>query len=192
MRSFNLLIFLLFSLKLYSQDFVNQNDSIKTDNEFKRIKNDSISFSLKSLKFEGSIYLSENLKLNHSFGSELGIIYNLGIIVSDKITLGLTTQDTKIDDNLRHINHFFGKYKFYGENKHKTYFSIKIPSVSFTKIENDQFKFTRYGLGHKIKFYKIKDYFLFIDVNYDFMVDWNDYSNYDSIFLLGISVSNKY
>ncbi len=190
MKSFNLLIFFLIGLKLYSQDFVNQNNSINIENELYLTKNDSISLSFKSLKFEGSIYFSENLKLNNSFGSQLGTIYNLGIILSNKITLGLTTQDTKIENKLRHINHFFGKYKFYEEKKHKSYFSLKIPSVRFTKIENDKFKFSRIGLGHKIEFYEIKNYYLFIDINYDFMIDWDDYSSYDSIFLLGISVSN--
>ena len=190
MKSFSFLIFFLLGLKLYSQNFVNQNNSISLMDEINPAINDSISLSFKSLKIEGSIYFSEGLKLNNSFGSQLGTIYNLGIILSNKITLGLTTQDTKVDNQLRHINHFFGKYKFYEEKKHKSYFSLKIPSESFTKIENDKFKFSRFGLGHKIKFYEISNYYLFIDVNYDFMIDWNDYSNYDSIFLFGISVSN--
>ena len=112
MKSFNFLIFFLLGLKLYSQNFVNQNNSISLMDEIYPAKNDSISLSFKSLKIEGSIYFSEGLKLNNSFGSQLGTIYNLGIILSNKITLGLTTQDTKVDNQLRHINHFLVNINF--------------------------------------------------------------------------------
>ena len=60
---------------MYSQDLNNPNDSIFLEDK-------------KSLKFEGSIYLSENLELNHSFDKNSGVVYSLAIKICDEILFG--------------------------------------------------------------------------------------------------------
>ena len=98
MKIIKLFILLFFTIDLYSQNLANPNDSI-----FLKDK--------KSFKFEGSIYLSENLELNHSFGENSGVVYSLAIKICDEILLGMTTQDTEVANEVRNIHHFIMKYR---------------------------------------------------------------------------------
>ena len=91
-------ILLFFGLDSFSQDSTNQ----KVSKFFLDDKS--------SLKFEGSIYLSENLPSNFSFDKESGLIYSLSLKITNRILFGLSTQDTKIDNEPRHIHHFLMKY----------------------------------------------------------------------------------
>ena len=175
MKLIKLLILLFFALNLYSQNLDNQNDSIY----FLEDK--------KSYKFEGSIYLSENLELNHSFGENSGIVYSLAIKISDEILLGMTTQDTEVANQIRNIHHFLMKYKIKEYENHNFYISLKIPSSKFTKIENDQLKFLRGGFGYKHKIYEKEKSSLYIDLNQDFLIDWDNNSTYNPTLLIGIS-----
>lgn len=143
-----------------------------------------------SLKFEGSIYLSENLPSNFSFEKESGLIYNLSVKITNKILLGLSTQDTKIDNEPRHINHFLMKYNFNETVNKNFYFSLKIPSSKFTKIENDQLKFLRAGFGLKFKILELEKSTLSVDLNHDYMFDWDNKTIFNPILLIGLSISN--
>ena len=171
-------IFLFCGLNSYSQEKGYQNSS-------KSFINDKT-----SLKFEGSIYLSESLNSNNSFGSESGFIYNLSFKFSNKILLGLSTQDTKIDNDPKHINHFLMKYNFNKTENQNFYLSLKVPSSKFTKIENDQFKFLRAGFGYKFEILKIEKHTLSVDLNHDYMFDWDNKTIFNPIFLIGLSISN--
>ena len=179
MKYFIVAIFLFYGLDSYSQEKSYQNSS-------KSFLSDKT-----SLKFEGSIYLSENLNSNKSFGSESGFIYNLAFKISNKILLGLSTQDTKIDNEPKNINHFLMKYDFNKTENHNFYLSLKIPSSKFTKIENDQFKFLRAGFGYKFEILKIEKHTLSVDLNHDYMFDWDNKTIFNPILLIGLSISNN-
>ena len=172
-------ILLFCGLNSYSQDLNNQKPS-------KLLLDDKI-----SLKFEGSIYLSENLPSNFSFDKESGLIYNLSLKITNKILLGLSTQDTKIDNEPRHINHFLMKYNVNETVNQNFYLSLKIPSSRFTKIENDQLKFLRAGFGLKFKILDLEKSTLSFDLNNDFMLDWDNKTIFNNIILLGFSISKK-
>ena len=144
-----------------------------------------------SLKFEGSIYLSENLPSNFSFDKESGLIYNLSLKVTNKILLGLSTQDTKIDNEPRHIHHFLMKYNVNETLNKNFYLSLKIPSSRFTKIENDQLKFLRAGFGLKFKILELEKSTLSFDLNNDYMLDWDNKTIFNNIILLGFSISTN-
>ena len=144
-----------------------------------------------SLKFEGSIYFSENLPSNFSFDKESGLIYNLSLKVTNKILLGLSTQDTKIDNEPRHIHHFLMKYNVNETLNNNFYLSLKIPSSRFTKIENDQLKFLRAGFGLKFKILELEKSTLSFDLNNDYMLDWDNKTIFNNIILLGFSISTN-
>ena len=172
-------ILLFCGLNSYSQDLNNQKPS-------KLLLDDKI-----SLKFEGSIYLSENLPSNFSFDKESGLIYNLSLKITNKILLGLTTQDTKINNEPRHINHFLMKYNVNETVNQSFYLSLKIPSSRFTKIENDQLKFLRAGFGLKFKIIELEKSTLSFDLNNDYMLDWDKKTIFNNILLVGFSISTN-
>ena len=177
---FILAAILLFSgLDSYSQDLNNQKAS-------KLFLDDKL-----SLKFEGSIYLSENLPSNFSFDKESGLIYNLSLKVTNKILLGLSTQDTKIDNEPRHIHHFLMKYNVNETLNKNFYLSLKIPSSRFTKIENDQLKFLRAGFGLKFKILELEKSTLSFDLNNDYMLDWDKKTIFNNVLLVGFSISTN-
>ena len=177
---FILAAILLFSgLDSYSQDLNNQKAS-------KLFLDDKL-----SLKFEGSIYLSENLPSNFSIDKESGLIYNLSLKITNKILFGLSTQDTKIDNEPRHINHFLMKYNVNETVNQNFYLSLKIPSSRFTKIENDQLKFLRAGFGLKFKILELEKSTLSFDLNNDYMLDWDNKTIFNNIILLGFSISTN-
>jgi len=177
---FILAVILIFcGLGSYSQDSYNQKAS--------KFFLDDIS----SLKFEGSIYLSENLPSNFSFDKESGLIYNLSLKITNKILLGLSTQDTKIDNEPRHIHHFLMKYNVNEKVNKNFYLSLKIPSSRFTKIENDQLKFLRAGFGLKFKILELEKSTLSFDLNNDYMLDWDNKTIFNNIILLGFSISTN-
>ena len=177
---FILAVILIFcGLGSYSQDSNNQKAS--------KFFLDDIS----SLKFEGSVYLSKNLPSNFSFDKESGLIYNLSLKITNKILLGLSTQDTKIDNEPRHINHFLMKYNVNETVNQNFYLSLKIPSSKFTKIENDQLKFLRAGFGLKFKILDLEKSTLSFDLNNDFMLDWDNKTIFNNIILLGFSISTN-
>ena len=172
-------ILLSCGLNSYSQDSTNQKAS-------------KLFFDDKSsLKFEGSIYFSENLSSNYSFDKESGLIYNLSLKITNKILLGLSTQDTKIDNEPRHIHHFLMKYNVNETKNQNFYLSLKIPSSRFTKIENDQLKFLRAGFGLKFKIHELEKYTLSVDLNHDYMLDWDNKTIFDNILLIGFSISTN-
>ena len=176
MKLIKLFILLFYAMDLYSQNLASQNDSIYLLND------------KKSFKFEGSIYISENLELNHSFGENSGIVYSLAIKISDEILLGMTTQDTEVSNEFRNIHHFLMKYNMNKTENHNFYLSLKIPSSKFTKIENDQLKFLRLGFGYKHKIYEKEKSSLYIDLNHDYLIDWdNNNSTYNPTTLIGLS-----
>lgn len=178
MRLIVIIILMLFGFESYSQDSTNQNESkFLLDNN-------------SSLRLEGSMYLSENLHLNNTFDRTSGIIFNLAIKVSNNVLLGLTTQDTEVNNETRNISHFLLKYNFSERENEKLYFSIKIPSSQFTKIENDQLKFLRAGLGCKIKIREIEKSTIYFDINHDYMFDWDDKTIFNPVMLIGFSISN--
>ena len=174
MKIIKLFILLFFTIDLYSQNLANPNDSIFFEDK-------------KSFKFEGSIYLSENLELNHSFGENSGVVYSLAIKICDEILLGMTTQDTEVANEVRNIHHFIMKYRINESDNHNFYASLKIPSSKFTKIENDQFKFLRAGFGYKLKIYEKGKSLLYIDLNHDYMINWDNNSTYNPTTLIGLS-----
>ena len=177
---FILAVILIFcGLGSYSQDSNNQKAS-------KFFLDDT-----SSLKFEGSVYFSENLPSNFSFDKESGLIYNLSLKITNKILLGLSTQDTKIDNEPRHINHFLMKYNVNETINQNFYLSLKIPSSRFTKIENDQLKFLRAGFGLKFKILDLEKSTLSFDLNNDFMLDWDNKTIFNNIILLGFSISTN-
>ena len=175
MKLIKLFVLLFFGMDLYSQNLAKQNDSIFYLND------------KKSFKFEGSIYLSENLELNHSFGENSGIVYSLAIKISNEILLGMTTQDTEVANEVRNIHHFLMKYKINESDNQNFYISLKIPSSKFTRIENDQLKFLRAGFGFKFKIYEKEKSLLYIDLNHDYMIDWDKNSTYNPTTLIGLS-----
>ena len=172
-------ILLFFGFDLYSQGSTNQNVS-------KYFLDDKT-----SLKFEGSIYHSENLSSNNSFGRESSFIYSLSLKISDKILLGLSTQDTKIENEPKHINHFLMKYNVNETVNQNFYLSLKIPSSRFTKIENDQLKFLRAGFGLKFKILELEKSTLSFDLNNDYMLDWDKKTIFNNILLVGFSISTN-
>ena len=177
---FILAVILIFcGLGSYSQDSYNQKAS--------KFFLDDIS----SLKFEGSIYLSENLPSNFSFDKESGLIYNLSLKITNKILFGLSTQDTKINNEPRHINHFLMKYNVNETVNQNFYLSLKIPSSRFTKIENDQLKFLRAGFGLKFKILELEKSTLSFDLNNDYMLDWDKKTTFNNILLVGFSISTN-
>ena len=177
---FILAVILIFcGLGSYSQDSYNQKAS--------KFFLDDIS----SLKFEGSIYLSENLPSNFSFDKESGLIYNLSLKITNKILFGLSTQDTKINNEPRHINHFLMKYNVNETVNQNFYLSLKIPSSRFTKIENDQLKFLRAGFGLKFKILELEKSTLSFDLNNDYMLDWDKKTIFNNILLVGFSISTN-
>ena len=177
---FILAVILIFcGLGSYSQDSYNQKAS--------KFFLDDIS----SLKFEGSIYLSENLPSNFSFDKESGLIYNLSLKITNKILFGLSTQDTKINNEPRHINHFIMKYNVNETVNQNFYLSLKIPSSRFTKIENDQLKFLRAGFGLKFKILELEKSTLSFDLNNDYMLDWDKKTIFNNILLVGFSISTN-
>lgn len=177
---FILAAILLFSgLDSYSQDLNNQKAS-------KLFLDDKL-----SLKFEGSIYLSENLPSNFSIDKESGLIYNLSLKITNKILFGLSTQDTKIDNEPRHINHFLMKYNVNETVNQNFYLSLKIPSSRFTKIENDQLKFLRAGFGLKFKILELEKSTLSFDLNNDYMLDWDKKTIFNNVLLVGFSISTN-
>tara|TARA_B100001057_G_scaffold159142_1_gene159741 strand:+ start:4002 stop:4544 length:543 start_codon:yes stop_codon:yes gene_type:complete len=144
-----------------------------------------------SLKFEGSIYISESLPSNNSFVKESAFIYNLSLKISNKILIGLSTQDTKIDNEPKHINHFLMKYNFNETDKQNFYLSLKVPSSKFTNIENDQLKFLRAGFGYKFKVLEIEKSTISVDLNHDYMLNWDNKTIFNHILLIGLSISNN-
>ena len=172
-------ILLFCGLDSYSQDSTNQ----KTSKFFLDDKS--------SLKFEGSIYLSENLPSNFSLDKKSGLIYNLSLKITNKILFGLSTQDTKIDNEPRHIHHFLMKYNVYETVNQNFYLSLKIPSSRFTKIENDQLKFLRAGFGLKFKILELEKSTLSFDLNHDYMLDWDNKTIFNNILLVGFSISTN-
>tara|TARA_B100000925_G_C21977708_1_gene460862 strand:+ start:258 stop:797 length:540 start_codon:yes stop_codon:yes gene_type:complete len=172
-------ILLFCGLDSYSQDLNNQKPS-------KLLLEDKI-----SLKFEGSIYLSENLPSNFSIDKESGLIYNLSLKITNKILFGLSTQDTKINNEPRHINHFLMKYNVNETVNQNFYLSLKIPSSRFTKIENDQLKFLRAGFGLKFKILELEKSTLSFDLNNDYMLDWDKKTIFNNILLVGFSISTN-
>ena len=179
MRYILAVILLFCGLDSYSQDSTSQKAS---------------KFSLDdklSLKFEGSIYLSENLPSNFSFDKESGLIYNLSLKITNKILFGLSTQDTKIDNKPRHIHHFLMKYSVNETVNQNFYLSLKVPGSRFTKIENDQLKFLRTGFGLKFKILELEKSTLSFDLNNDFMLDWDNKTIFNNILLVGFSISTN-
>lgn len=177
---FILVTILLFcGLNTYSQDSTSQKDS----NYFLDNKT--------SLKFEGSIYISENLPSNNSFVRESPFIYNFSLKITNKILFGLSTQDTKVDNELKHINHFLMKYNFNETEKYNFFLSLKIPSSKFTKIENDQLKFLRAGFGFKFKIFELENSTLSVDLNHDYMLNWDNKTIFNPILLVGFSISSN-
>tara|TARA_B100001057_G_C22481644_1_gene806666 strand:- start:72 stop:611 length:540 start_codon:yes stop_codon:yes gene_type:complete len=179
MRFILVAILLFCGLDSYSQDLNNQKAS-------KLFLDDKL-----SLKFEGSIYLSENLPSNFSINKESGLIYNLSLKITNKILFGLSTQDTKIDNEPRHINHFLMKYIVNETVNQNFYLSLKIPSSRFTKIENDQLKFLRAGFGLKFKILELEKFTLSFDLNNDYMLDWDKKTIFNNVLLVGFSISTN-
>ena len=172
-------ILLFFGLDSFSQDSTNQ----KVSKFFLDDKS--------SLKFEGSIYLSENLPSNFSFDKESGLIYSLSLKITNRILFGLSTQDTKIDNEPRHIHHFLMKYNVNKTLNRNFYLSLKIPSSRFTKIENDQLKFLRAGFGLKFKILELEKSTLSFDLNHDYMLDWDNKTIFNNVLLVGFSISTN-
>ena len=128
---------------------------------------------------------------NFSIDKESGLIYNLSLKITNKILFGLSTQDTKIDNEPRHINHFLMKYNVNETVNQNFYLSLKIPSSRFTKIENDQLKFLRAGFGLKFKILDLEKSTLSFDLNNDYMLDWDKKTIFNNVLLVGFSISTN-
>ena len=146
-----------------------------------------------NLVFEGSSYINfvdsdlQFLNQNNTFSGNF-LVLNAGVYITESIVVGLTTLDSKIDGKIRYIHQYFFNYMFFNKPKFKAYYSHKLPTNDWEEINNNRFKYSRSGIGMKIRIYNTDKLGYFLDTNYDFMVSQKTADSRNEIVLLGFSL----
>ena len=180
------LFFLLFTTLVFN---INAQDIYINEN-----KSDSINQKSKTIKIEFGTYLdliSENsfniLNENYSKLGSRSLIFNLGLLYKEKISLGLTTMDSKIYGIQRNIHQIYFNYNHSINNDIKIYISQKIPAKNWEELNGNQFKSSRIGFGIKYRIVSYDEFDLFIDINYDQLGFQEGPESNDGTLIIGLS-----
>lgn len=193
MRFNKLYILALFFIPYYasSQDIISEFDidtvSVRKFETFSKILN--------SLHVEGTVSLNlvngrsfDFLSNNYSFFNS-PFIFSLGIHPTKNLLLGVTSLDSKINGTERHIHQFYLNYLFYNRTKFILYYSHKLPARKWEELNNQQFMYSRLGVGSKILLFDFNEVELFVDLNYDLLGFQISNEPVNGIFLMGLSVN---